>query len=154
MKSTQQWLNEYGVNHQDRRNKLIHWICVALIFFSILGMLYPIKLHVVVREVPLTAAHIALLGALIFYVLLSSTLTIGMTIIGLIVLTICNLLETVGFNLWRVSLLTFILAWIGQFIGHKLEGSKPSFLKDIQFLLICPIWLLSFVYKKWGIRID
>jgi uncharacterized membrane protein YGL010W len=40
---------------------------------------------------------------------------------------------------------------VGQFIGHKIEGKKPSFFKDILFLLIGPLWLLSFIYKKVGI---
>jgi len=55
------------------------------------------------------------------------------------------------YALWKISLSIFIIAWIGQFIGHKIEGMKPSFLKDIQFLLIGPAWLLSFIYKKFNI---
>ena len=46
----------------------------------------------------------------------------------------------------------FVLAWIGQFIGHKVEGKKPSFFKDLQFLLIGPAWLMSFVYRAAGLR--
>ena len=53
---------------------------------------------------------------------------------------------------WGTVITTFIFAWIGQFIGHKIEGKKPSFFEDIQFLLIGPAWLLSFVYKKMGIK--
>jgi uncharacterized membrane protein YGL010W len=54
--------------------------------------------------------------------------------------------------LWQVCLALFIVAWIFQFIGHKIEGKKPSFFKDLQFLLIGPAWLLSFIYQKVGIR--
>jgi uncharacterized membrane protein YGL010W len=53
--------------------------------------------------------------------------------------------------LWLISILIFAVAWIGQFIGHNIEGKKPSFLKDLQFLLIGPMWLLSFIYKKLNI---
>ena len=56
-----------------------------------------------------------------------------------------------GSKLFTISLVLFVVAWIGQFIGHKLEGAKPSFFKDLQFLLIGPAWLLSFIYKKMGI---
>ena len=55
-------------------------------------------------------------------------------------------------NLLIVSLTMFFIAWILQFIGHKIEGKKPSFIKDIQFLLIGPAWLLGFIYKKIGIK--
>ena len=54
--------------------------------------------------------------------------------------------------LWQVALVLFVLAWIGQFIGHKVEGKKPSFFKDLQFLLIGPAWLMSFVYRAAGLR--
>jgi uncharacterized membrane protein YGL010W len=45
-------------------------------------------------------------------------------------------------------LAVFAIAWLGQFIGHKVEGAKPSFFKDLQFLLIGPLWLLSYVYQR------
>ena len=55
-------------------------------------------------------------------------------------------------HLVYIYLLTFIIAWVGQFIGHKIEGQKPSFFEDLQFLLIGPAWLISFIYKKIGIK--
>lgn len=53
---------------------------------------------------------------------------------------------------WKIYLSIFIITWILQLIGHKIEGKNPSFLKDLQFLLIGPIWLLSFILKKLGIK--
>ena len=57
-----------------------------------------------------------------------------------------------SFSLWQMSLLIFAVAWVGQFVGHKIEGKKPSFLEDLQFLLIGPAWLLHFIYKKIGVQ--
>jgi len=57
-----------------------------------------------------------------------------------------------GPAVWLVCAVIFVLAWIGQFIGHKIEGKKPSFFEDVKFLLIGPIWLLHFICKKIGIR--
>ena len=56
------------------------------------------------------------------------------------------------FPVWKSSLILFCAAWVGQFIGHKIEGKKPSFLHDVVFLLIGPAWLMHFVYRKLGIR--
>jgi uncharacterized membrane protein YGL010W len=53
--------------------------------------------------------------------------------------------------LWQICLGLFVVGWVGQFVGHKIEGQKPSFLKDIQFLLIGPLWLLAAVYRRVGI---
>ena len=55
-------------------------------------------------------------------------------------------------NLFLIYIGIFVLAWIGQFAGHKIEGEKPSFFEDLQFLLIGPAWLLSFIYNKIGIK--
>ena len=60
-------------------------------------------------------------------------------------------IEIIDPSIWKLSMLIFIFACIGQFIGHKIEGQKPSFFEDIQFLLIGPAWLLSFIYKKLGV---
>lgn len=51
-------------------------------------------------------------------------------------------------NLIYASLIIFILSWIGQFYGHKIEGAKPSFLKDLEFLLIGPLWVIKKLNKK------
>ena len=152
MKSLQQWLNEYGESHQNETNKTIHWICVPTIFFSIAGLLYGIKLPWAIEGIQINLAMIVMLLVVLYYFSLSKTLWIGMVLFGLLCLGLCYFIEKAGFiQLWLFCLITFTLAWIGQFYGHNVEGKKPSFLKDIQFLLIGPAWLMSFVYKKLGI---
>ena len=74
-----------------------------------------------------------------------------MIIFSLIALYGTQLLSQVT-ELWKVSLIIFIIAWIGQFIGHKIEGKKPSFFQDIQFLLIGPAWLIGFIYRRFNIK--
>ena len=55
-------------------------------------------------------------------------------------------------SLWQACLILFVVGWLFQFIGHKVEGKKPSFFEDLQFLLIGPAWLLAAIYRKLGIR--
>ena len=153
MKTVQSWLDEYGTSHRNPVNKTIHWICVPAIFFSIVGLLYSIPLPYDVGGLQLTVAHIALALVLLYYVRLSPSLSAGMLIFCILCLWVWRILENLGVTPWILSLVIFVLAWIGQFIGHKIEGAKPSFFKDLQFLLIGPAWLLSFLYKKAGIPI-
>ena len=54
--------------------------------------------------------------------------------------------------LWIICAVLFALAWLGQFIGHAIEGRRPSFFKDLPFLLIGPLWLLADVYRRAGVR--
>ncbi|NLR59046.1 DUF962 domain-containing protein [Chitinophaga polysaccharea] len=149
MKTIHQWLDDYGTSHRNPTNKLIHWICVPAIFFSIVGFLYAVPVPGV-SFMYLTLAHIALLAVILYYLRLSASLAAGMLLIGIICLWLWRMIAATGLT-WQVALVIFVLAWIGQFIGHKIEGAKPSFFKDLQFLLIGPAWLLSFIYKRAGI---
>jgi uncharacterized membrane protein YGL010W len=154
MKTIQQWLNEYGESHQDHTNKTIHWICVPAIFFSITGLLYSIKLPFTISGLQLNVAMIVLMLIVFYYLSLSKTLWVGLFLFAVFCIRLCWFIERSGIlPLWLFSVIVFVLAWIGQFYGHKIEGKKPSFLKDIQFLLIGPAWLMSFIYKKLGIGI-
>ncbi|SHM84414.1 Uncharacterized membrane protein YGL010W [Chitinophaga jiangningensis] len=151
MRSIQSWLDEYGTSHRNATNKSIHWICVPAIFFSIVGLLYSIPLPFHLGGLQVTVAHIALVLVLLYYFRLSPSLSMGMLVFVLLCLWAWRVLDSLGATPWILSLIIFVVAWIGQFIGHKIEGAKPSFFKDLQFLLIGPAWLLSFIYRKAGI---
>ena len=149
-------LAEYGESHQNQINKSIHWICVPLIFFSVIGLIASIPsgfVQSILGEGNPYAnwATITLILVTAYYVTLSIWLTIGMALFGLLCLWLANMITMTGAQLWMVSLIIFAVAWIGQFYGHKIEGKKPSFFKDLQFLLIGPAWLMHFIYKKLGI---
>ena len=156
-KSIHEWLSEYGESHQNPINKKIHWVCVPLILISLFGLLwniyFPINLTISLNNMTMNMnwTIILIIIATLFYFKLSFSLTIGMIFISIGALLINHYLSLLPYPLWKTSLFVFIIAWIGQFIGHEIEGKKPSFLKDIQFLLIGPAWLLSFIYKKFNI---
>jgi uncharacterized membrane protein YGL010W len=142
MKTLEQWLDQYAVSHQNRTNQIFHKICVPLIFFSVLGMLWDWK----VMELRLSYIF-AILGML-FYVRLgvkASLLMLFQLAVSFVILTFWS--EQTGAVFWP-NLIIFVIAWIGQFIGHKIEGKKPSFFEDLQFLFIGPLWVFSFVFKS------
>lgn len=134
-KTLSTWLSEYGVSHQNTMNKKIHIICVPTIFLAIAAMLYLLS--------PIVLAVISTL-ILIFYARLSIALFIFMAFS----IALCALIAhyaPFGFVGWVI---VFVIAWIGQFFGHKVEGAKPSFLEDLQFLLIGPAWVALLVMGK------
>lgn len=154
MRTIENWLSEYGESHQNPTNKLVHWICVPVIFFCVVGLLYSVKLGVNLSPaLPLNLAMVVLLATILYYTRLSPTLAVGMALFAGVCLVICQMIEASGIPLWQVCLVLFVLAWIGQFWGHKVEGKKPSFLKDVQFLMIGPAWLMSFIYQRLGIKV-
>jgi len=154
-KTADQWFAEYGESHQDHANELIHWICVPVIFFCVLGFVWSIPVPADWEEnAPwFNWALPAVLVVLAFYVRLSRTLAFGLfTFMALCCALLLRLQLFAPWPVWRICLVGFVVAWIGQFIGHKIEGKKPSFFKDVVFLLIGPAWLLSRFYKKVGLK--
>lgn len=147
---------EYAESHQNKTNKTIHWICVPLIFWTILGFISLIPApHIFIKYFGMisVASIVAIVLVSIFYFRLSWRISIIMIFMMLLMEHFVYFINVkFQHQSWLVFLSIFIITWIFQFIGHKIEGKKPSFLKDLQFLLIGPIWLLHFVLKKLGIR--
>jgi uncharacterized membrane protein YGL010W len=151
-------LDEYGMSHQHPTNKLVHWFCVPAIVLSLLGLVWSIPvpgwmMKITTGPFTLNWAILFILFSLAYYFSLSFTLAAGMMLVTGILLASGYFLATqIPLPLWATCLIIFTVAWIGQFIGHKIEGKKPSFLRDVQFLLIGPVWLLSFIYRRIGIK--
>ncbi|MCB0608165.1 MAG: DUF962 domain-containing protein [Lewinellaceae bacterium] len=155
MAKTIQWLlDKYGESHRNATNKLIHWICVPSIMISLLGLIYAIPFPVE-RTFLTNWAAVLLVLTMIYYFRLSIPLFLGFVAVGAGFLwAVHSIYLAVGAQPGKLaiaSLVIFTVAWIGQFIGHKIEGKKPSFLEDLQFLLIGPAWLMHFIYRKLGI---
>ncbi|GHN01410.1 hypothetical protein WSM22_28990 [Cytophagales bacterium WSM2-2] len=156
MRKIDQLLTEYGESHQNATNKTIHWICVPLIFFSVVALIASIPNDFLRNTFGnfqyLNWATVILVLVMAYYVSLSIPLSIGMLLFSLLCLFAINgLVRMVDMPLWLTAVIIFVAAWIGQFYGHKIEGKKPSFFKDLQFLLIGPAWLMHFIYKRLGI---
>ena len=151
---------KYSESHQNHTNEIIHWICVPLIVFSLFGLIWAIpfpQLEFLGRyNGYVNWASFLIAFSIYFYYRLSPVLSYTMLLIIMIfsagIVSLEKLQRNAGWpEMWQVCLGIFVLAWIGQFIGHKIEGKKPSFFDDVKFLLIGPIWLLHFIFKKAGI---
>lgn len=147
-------LDEYGESHENRINKAFHWVCVPVIVWAVVALIWsiPFPLEIGSGIVPLNWAVIALILAQIYYFRLSRRLGMGLLLYNLAMLWLTAVVEQASpWPLWQVAAAAFVLAWIGQFIGHVFEGKRPSFFRDVQFLLIGPAWLISFLYRAAGL---
>ncbi len=149
MRTLNQWFDEYAVSHQNPTNKSIHYICVPAIFFSVVGLLMCIRISIFNLNLPIleNSAFPTLIFVMIFYFRISVSMAIKMTLFSIFCLVLNNFISSFV-SLWIFSLSTFIIAWIGQFYGHKIEGKKPSFVNDLQFLMIGPAWVIKNLFSK------
>jgi uncharacterized membrane protein YGL010W len=133
-------LAKYSESHLNHTNELIHFVCVPLIVFTLLGLLWWIH--------PLVAVAMVAFS-LNYYFTLSRQFGIGMLLMSLLMLGLLYALPPGA--VLPLSIAIFVLAWIGQFIGHLIEGKKPSFLDDLRFLLVGPLFVLSFLYRRLNV---
>lgn len=132
-----QLLEKYAESHLNPVNEYIHFVCVPVIMWTVLGLIWAIHPW---------AAVAAAIVSLAYYFTLSVSFAIGMSLMAAVMLGILYALPPSW--VLPVAVSAFVIAWIGQFIGHKIEGKKPSFFDDLRFLLIGPLFVLGFLYRR------
>lgn len=152
MKTGHQWIAEYSESHRNPTNKLLHWICVPVIMWTVIAFIWMIPLPEFMQLHPwLNWATIFMAISLVFYSSFGFKIWSAMLLmaIGMIAFTMW-LDKATSIPLWQIALGAFVITWIGQFVGHHIEGKKPSFFKDIQFLLVGPAWEVNYFFRKIG----
>lgn len=137
MRTIDKLLAQYSESHLNPTNEMIHFICVPVIVFTLLGLLWSV--HWVL-------AVLVTIAALVYYAKLSRPFAVGMALMSALMLLLLAALPDQA--ILPLSIAIFVLAWVGQFVGHQIEGKKPSFLEDVRFLLIGPLFVLSFLYRR------
>ena len=148
MKTAKDWFDDYAISHQHPTNQLVHHICVPLIFFSVIGLLMSIPSEPLENIFGLYNPLIENWAMVVTFFISIFYLRMGF---WYFLQMLFFILLAIGGNFWLgnnvnlllASAIIFIAAWVGQFWGHQIEGQKPSFLKDLQFLLIGPLWVVK-----------
>ena len=146
------FLGNYSEDHRHPTNRLIHWVCVPLIVWTVIALLWVIPVPPTIGR-PGLWAGIALVFASMYYIKLSMRLAIALVVFFALLMGLTHLLYgALGARglLWS-AIGVFVLAWIAQFVGHRIEGKRPSFLTDLVYLLVGPMWLMSKLFRRTGI---
>lgn len=153
MRNLEQFLQAYGESHRNPVNQVVHFICVPLIFFSTLGLLWlvPIGAWLGLPQWINGATLLALVGFIFYarlklWVLAMMALWFAASLAGILAI------QSAGMSLLWISLAIWLVAWAVQVWGHKVEGKKPSFVDDLIFLLVGPVFVSVEIGAKLGIR--
>lgn len=137
-------LDEYADSHQNSFNQKIHKVCVPAIMVSIVGLLWAIPSGYMGENI--NWGTVLVVFAMIYYFILSKKYFLLMIpVVGS--MYFINYLLAQTEYLLTFSVIVFIVSWVFQFWGHKVEGKKPSFFKDLLFLLIGPLWVAKALLK-------
>ncbi|MFC5490257.1 DUF962 domain-containing protein [Dokdonella soli] len=152
MRSVNDWFGSYSADHQNPINRLIHWICVPAILWAAIAALWLIPVSPSIGR-PGFWCGLVMVGALSFYWRLSRPLGVAMLLVFVLLgLLTEGLYRSLGASqlLW-LAIGVFVIAWIGQFVGHIIEGKRPSFFTDLAYLLIGPAWLTGKIMRRIGV---
>jgi uncharacterized membrane protein YGL010W len=144
-------INHYGASHQNKTNIWIHAIAVPSIYFVTIALIWSIPVPEFIAKFNVTFAHILAVPTLYYYFKLSGPIGAAMTLLTLLSFGAINLLVMLNISVWLFSLVLFVAMWILQFIGHKIEGAKPSFFEDLRYLLVGPAWWWVHWLKRMNI---
>lgn len=152
MRQIEALINEYSESHQNRTNVWIHAIAVPSIYFVTLGLIWAMPTPGFIDFFNITWAHVLAIPVLWYYFKLSGPIGAAMTLLTIVCFLLINLIVGLGINVWMFCLALFVFMWILQFVGHHIEGKKPSFFKDLQFLLVGPAWWWVHWLKRFNIQ--
>lgn len=133
-------LAHYGESHRNPRNEVIHFVAIPLIMLSLIGLLFALHPWV---------AYGFVAASMAYYARLSVVFLLAMAVVSGIALL---LVHAMGERVLAISAAIFVAAWIAQFVGHKIEGKKPSFFEDLQYLWVGPLFVLSHLFGRLGVR--
>lgn len=152
-RSMQDWLDSYSNDHRNPVNQVFHWCCVPPIVWSVIALLWTIPVPQAWLRPGAWAVAVMVL-AFYWYWKRSRTLALALLVAfaALGLLTHFLYIQLGAVDLRWLAVGVFVVAWIGQFIGHKFEGRKPSFLTDLAYLLIGPAWLMSKLLRRLGFK--
>jgi len=152
VKPLQHWIERYESFHQNPINRRIHLLCVPLIITSLIGLLWCVPVWIPGTEAWYPSPNLAMVVMVlvsIYYLRLSISIMLGVCFWAFLSAVLVLSIEASPLSVFWSSFGLFVLAWAGQFFGHHLEGQKPAFLEDLQFLLISPAWLVNGMHQKW-----
>lgn len=152
MRDIERLINHYGESHQNKTNVLIHAVAVPSIFFVSLGLIWSIPTPEFLTQMKVTWAHILAIPTLYYYFKLSGPIGAAMTLMTILAFGGIKLLVMSNISVWQFCLALFVVMWILQFVGHKVEGKKPSFFEDLRYLLIGPAWWWVHWLKRMNIQ--
>jgi uncharacterized membrane protein YGL010W len=148
-RSIDRYFAHYGADHQDPSNQLIHWVCVPLIVWSVLAALWVVPVPASIGRPGLWAA-VAMFLAFLWYYRQSRRLGLAMALAFVLLAFVTEVLFRWAGpkGLLLLAIFVFVGAWIGQFIGHRIEGRRPSFFTDLFYLLVGPAWLMGKAMRR------
>jgi len=155
MSEIDRWLSQYGDSHREISHPALYWLAVLMLVPATAGLLWSLPLPEAFVQISpvLNWGSMFLMVALVYYFIISFSLAIGMLPFIFAVTALGFWLTRSGLSVAGASIGLMIAAVAGLYVGRRGSGGVRAVRRDIQLMVIGPIWLLSKLYRRLGIRV-
>ena len=153
MSETDNWLLRYEQNHSKLNNPWVYWAAVPMVVTGTVGLLWALPIPAEFYEISplLNWGSAFLMAATIYYFIISLSIAIGMLPFLLGLATLQLWLTASGYPALGVSIGLVVAGTAGLAMGRRGAGGFRALLQDLQLMMIGPAWLLSVMYRRFGI---
>lgn len=153
MPEADRWLDDFGASHRQISHAPVFWLAVPVLILGTVGLLWSLPVPAEFSSISplLNWGSTFLLATMVYYFVISLPLAFGMLpfILGLAAFHLW--LQWSPFSGLHASLGMFGGGMIGVYVGHYGHGGLRAALNDLQHIMIAPMWVLSLIYRKFGI---
>ena len=147
------WLETYERHQRDLRFPFAFWLGVPLLVTGFTGLLWSLPVPDKLAEISplMNWGSLFLLAALVYYFIISLPLAIGMLPVIGAVIAFEFWLQLSGDWLKPVAAALTLAGIAGLALGHAGRGGPLAVFRDVQLMMIAPLWALSRLYGRLGI---
>jgi len=153
MSESDNWLERYEQNHSNLTNPWVYWAAVPMVVVGTVGLLWYLPVPAEFYEISplLNWGSTFLMATTVYYFIISLSLAIGMLPFMLGLASLQLWLVASDYPALGVSTGLLVAGITGLWLGRRGEGSLRDVLQDLQLMMIGPAWLLSVMYRRFGI---
>lgn len=147
------WLSRYEQSHQSLRNPVVYWASIPMVVLGLTGLLWALPVPAEFEDISplLNWGSTFLMVTAIYYFIISLSLAIGLLPFLLGLASIQMWLAAEGLPANAISIGLLVAGTAGLALGRG--GALRSLIQDLQLTMIGPAWILSVLYRRFGIPI-
>lgn len=155
MAETDSWLTDYGKSHRNITHAPVYWTSALVLVFGTVGLLWSLPVPAEFIEISpiLNWGTTFLLATVVYYFIISLPLAIGMLPFIVVVVIFEVWLQWSPYSAVHASSGLLTAGLVGLYLGHYRGAGLIGVVRDVQLMMIAPVWLLSRIYRRLGIPV-
>ena len=156
MQPLEQPMGMYTAYHRHPLNRVIHFIMVPAIVWSLLVWTDLVPLFTI-SGIDITLAFVLMGALLVWYLMMDFALGVAsVAVFTVLLVTAISLNETVGAaTAAGIAGIVFVASWVFQFLGHGVwEKRRPALMDNALQVLIAPMFLVAETAFSLGFKKD